>query len=364
MRLAITGMGLMTSVGHDLATACASIAAGTQRPHEVWHYSQLDFEEQDSKPLIARPVHGCSDGFVGVGLWLRLLIAAAEDMTRAPGIPPATDAGFWARTALCVVTPELTTDRYNEDETLVAGRLPSILVEPLLDAVGWTIPVAHRYVLPAGHVGAIQAIAGAERLIAAGSVDRLVIACVDSYLDPLSLDWLDEAERLKAEDHPFGVIPGEAGACFMLESAESVAQRRVAPNAYVAACHVAAGTGRPLSDDPVTGQSLALAMRETLDGLGIPTFSGPAIVDLNGETWRAQDWGSARVRLGTRLSDDVQWIFPADSLGETGAASAGVAVCLAAAALQRNQREFDAVLIGATSESGVSACAGLRPAGA
>ena len=120
---------------------------------------------------------------------------------------------------------------------------------------------------------------------------------------------------------------------------------------------------RPLSDQPVTGEALATAVSETLAQLQIERFDGVAIGDLNGESWRSQDWGSALVRLGPLLTDRVEWLFPSDSLGETGAASAAIAICLGATALARGYAT-DAVLISASAESGAAACAVLSPGAA
>jgi len=356
MRLAITGLGLLSSVGHDVATACASIRAGIQRPQEVPYYSLLDFEEQDSRPLVGRPVTGYSEGFVGAGLWLRLAIGAVEDLMSGNCLPVDPDASFWADTGLCVVTPDLSGTRFELDDAFALSHAQSRLVAPLLDAVAWGIPAGNSQVISVGHTGAIEGIAFAETMLATGRLERVIVLCADSYLDPLSLDWLDAADRLKAEDNPFGIIPGEAAACMVLESVAAARARGVEAMAYINGYRLTAAQGHPLSGEPMTGGALAAAISDTLSGMKTQEFSGLAVADLNGEAWRAQEWGTARSRLGAQLSDGVRWVFPCDSLGETGAASGAVAVCVAVNAFRRGATESDSVLISSMSESGAAAC--------
>ena len=364
MRLAITGLGLVTSVGHDARTACASIRAGMQRPRELTYYSILDLEEQESKPLTGRPVHGYSDGFTGTGLWLRLALGAAEDMLGGATLPQTSNSTFWARTGLCVATPDLAPGRYDEDDRLRAESVRQTFLAPLVNALGWSAPPSSHHIISVGHTGAIEAIDLAGQMIARQEWDRAVIVCVDSYVDLLSLEWLDAADRLKTEDNPNGLIAGEAGACFMVETVQTAAERSAQPLALLEGWTVTPAVTRPLSDQPVTGEALATALRETLAHLQIERFDGLAIGDLNGESWRSQDWGSALVRLGPLMTDRVEWWFPCDSLGETGAASAAIAICLGATALARGYVPGGAVLISASGESGAAACALLSPGAA
>jgi 3-oxoacyl-[acyl-carrier-protein] synthase-1 len=59
------------------------------------------------------------------------------------------------------------------------------------------------------------------------------------------------------------------------------------------------------------------------------------ISDLNGEPYRAIDWGNALVRRIRALAEPVLWC-PALWFGDTGAASGAVALCLAARAFERS----------------------------
>jgi 3-oxoacyl-[acyl-carrier-protein] synthase-1 len=363
-QVALTGIGLLSSVGHDVMTTCAAIRAGVQRPHELLYFSVLDSAEQESVPLVARPVSGYTEGYVGTGRWLRLAAAAMADMQRMARLPAASDQSFWASTAFFAVTPALAEGRFDDDPVINSHVMSSKYAATLTQQLGWPIAPQRLETIAIGHAGAIEAVARAARIVASGEVARVIVACSDSYLDPPSLEWLDGAERLKSDDNPFGLIPGEAGVCFMLESPVQAGQRGAPIVAYVEAWNLVRSPQQPLAGDPMLGQGLAQALEATLAAAGLQPFGGMSICDLNGEPWRSQDWGAARVRLGGRFADEVRWVFPADSLGDTGSASAAVGLCVAAQALRRGYAGADAVLISATCDDGMVGTACVRSASA
>jgi 3-oxoacyl-[acyl-carrier-protein] synthase-1 len=361
MRLAITGVGLMTSVGHDVHTACASIRAGIQRPHEMTHFSVLDTAEQKLVPLMGRPVAGYTEGFVGIGLWLRLARASLQDLRREARLPDSINIDFWNNTALLVVTPELAAGRFDDDEEITAQNLSSLYVEPLVRAMGWPILDEFREIISVGHSGTVEAVKRAEGLLR-GQVERVIIVCADSLLDAYSLEWLAVGERLKNDENPFGVIPGEAGASFMLESETAATQRGAPISAFISAFSMAKIERSPLAGDPMLGDALARTLGAILAAEELRPFVGICICDINGEPWRSQDWGAARARLGPQLTDSMRWVFPCESLGDTGSASAAVALCFGSEALLRGHADCSSIMITSTSDSGTVGALCLRPA--
>src|SRR2546427_11842482 len=57
-------------------------------------------------------------------------------------------------------------------------------------------------------------------------------------------------------------------------------------------------------------------------------FAGDLYADLNGEAWRAHELACARVRLAGRGAETARPIPPCDSLGDIGAPSGAVGVCM------------------------------------
>src|ERR1039457_5967253 len=105
MALAITGAGMITSVGPNLADSCAAIRAGIVRSAEVDHFTVLDAEAQEAVPMTGRPINGFSEGFFVLGFWVRAGVACLHDMMVSASLPPASDTAFWSATGLLGVTP-------------------------------------------------------------------------------------------------------------------------------------------------------------------------------------------------------------------------------------------------------------------
>ena len=59
---------------------------------------------------------------------------------------------------------------------------------------------------------------------------------------------------------------------------------------------------------------------------------------MNGETFRAADWGAASARLGARVSAELSMIHPADVIGDVGVASGGLLIAVAAEAFSKAAR--------------------------
>jgi 3-oxoacyl-[acyl-carrier-protein] synthase-1 len=115
------------------------------------------------------------------------------------------------------------------------------------------------------------------------------------------------------------------------------------------------------SDRVNKGLGLSRALARTLE-VASPRapFVGDLISDQNGENWRAGELSYARLRLTGRLGEGLRLMLPAISLGDVGAATAGVAVCVAASALVRGYSASDRVLIAASSEGGQVGSVSLR----
>lgn len=189
-------------------------------------------------------------------------------------------------------------------------------------------------------------------MVALESSDERACAAVDSYLDPLTLSWLLEHGRLKSDDNPVGLVPGEAGVCMLLEHRST--QR---PSIMQI---LGLGQARGPSwyeDEPAKlGAALGKAIEESLSGLKrSKIFEGDIISDHNGENWRAADLTYARHRLHPFLSNVPPPIFPALSLGDVGAASSAVGLAVAAHTFARNYANGPNTLVLSRTELGEAA---------
>ena len=185
-----------------------------------------------------------------------------------------------------------------------------LLCQPLDDPLRWgpegmpALPCDERFAL--GHAAPAAALLRAEVLISSRACRQVLIAAVDSLLDPLSLAWLAAGERLRGPETPDGVAPGEAAACWLVGAAEPAAL------AQISAGH------QP------TGERSALADAERWLRAAADVPPGRDWVDLSGEPWRARAWGQLAHRLGR--TDEIT---PADGWGDLGAAAMLAAGCVA-----------------------------------
>ena len=161
MRLAVTGMGMVTSVGRTAGAACAAIRAGISRPRGMASFTVLDDETQEPLTVTGHPVRGYTEGFTGAALWLRLAGGAVEDLLGSAGLPGAADTIFWRRTGLLVVTPTPGGSRFQMDSE-EPGLLEGSLLRPLRTRLG--ISFDHRLVGLGGvdQAGTTQALLRAE----------------------------------------------------------------------------------------------------------------------------------------------------------------------------------------------------------
>ena len=74
--------------------------------------------------------------------------------------------------------------------------------------------------------------------------------------------------------------------------------------------------------------------------------------DLNGERYRAQEWGFASLRVADAFDDPLSYRAPAGSFGEMGAASIPLFTILACQSAARRYAPGTHALLLASSESG------------
>jgi len=77
------------------------------------------------------------------------------------------------------------------------------------------------------------------------------------------------------------------------------------------------------------------------------------LADINGLECRSSDWGHALIHLRGSLGpfESDLWL-PVDSFGETGAATGGIALCMAFEAARRSQLDGDCAMIVLCADDG------------
>ncbi len=353
MRAAITGLGMISSVGNGAAASCAAIRAGISRPGPL-PITVLDRDGLDAIQVTGHPVP-LARGFEGLAVHALLAGHALGDLARTVGLA-SLGQDAWERTALLVcVSRERAEEPSGWDEQL-AWALPRMIPE----ASGLPLDPARISVSHAGHAGVLIAVRQAMAALDARQVDRAIVLGVDSLVGEEDAAWFAAEGRLKLPDQPVGLMPGQAAGAVLLEP-ERAGRRPGAP-ALATIADVAVAPVRPFRADDLDSDGAAVARAILAARGGLP---GPFALyaDQNGETWRAREWGMALTRLaGANAAEDLLVSLPAFELGDTGAASGAIAIALAVRSFVRRYARAPRALVCSRSERDHVAAARIEPA--
>jgi 3-oxoacyl-[acyl-carrier-protein] synthase-1 len=353
MKLMVTSIGMLTSVGRDAVTSCASHRAGITRLKDIVHYTVSE-SPVESVPLTGHQVPLFSEGFVQLGLWIRFAEECIRDLINYGKLPAGSDQLFWKKTGITAVVPLMDEDRFLLPTENITEILKECYLKPLLDLTELPIPLENARVVDLGHIGLMKAVVDTNELLSTGKLDRVLIVGVDSYLDPLSLDWLAEADALKTPQNSDGTIPGEAGACVMIESEAAAHSRHAKIDAYIERAALLNIAKYEILEPENIGADLARAVTSVLanENKNI-RFCGDIYLDLNGEAWKAKSWGYAQTLLQGSIDFlGCRAVYPCSSFGEIGAASSIASNCLAVRAYTRNYALSNQSLICSINDNG------------
>jgi len=192
------------------------------------------------------------------------------------------------------------------------------------------------------------------------------VLAVEAGLSREALYWLDLQGLLhgacvphhgQLRQNPYGRVPGEGAAAIALSAS---AQYAPLSWARLLGCATADEAVTHASPQACTGQGLTQAARQAIDQARAlsPAKVGHLIADLNGEPYRADQFGFTALRLGPSLSPDWQRSVPALASGDLHSASALAHVALAAYG-QYRRPQTNHTLVLASSDDTLRAAAVL-----
>ncbi len=147
------------------------------------------------------------------------------------------------------------------------------------------------------------------------------LAAADTLVTPFAMDMRLVQGLARDRAHPWNAVPAEAGACLLLAAAPPL-------RAVVQAVAVAQEAER--LTDPARGL-LGRGLSDAIDAVLAPAPPLAAVLsDATGERWRAEETGVIRSGRPALNGDAVAWHFPAQAVGDMGAAVGLVALALAA----------------------------------
>jgi 3-oxoacyl-[acyl-carrier-protein] synthase-1 len=346
----IVGLGGQTSLGLTWPAVAAAVRAGLNCFSLSDHLRRFkDGEPLKVARLAALPVE-----------------ASAPERMRRMGLAAAREAllpwsqSFAATNAVSPPIPVLLS--VPPERPGLAAAAGKALVQEILQNLPVAVDRGRCGLATSGHEGGLAALAFAVKEVQKGAIPAYLVGGVESYLDVDSLHWLERQERLKGEEQPNGFVPGEGSGFVLVCSRETALRRRLPIHAEVL------GSGRGVEPrcwwgpEPTIGTGLTQAFQAV--------FRGPpsgqvrmTVSDLNGETWRSEEWSYAYVRTGKHHASPLDHRHPASYWGDVGAASGPLLIGMAALDLARYHGPQSTALIWSASDSQPfrSACLLRRP---
>jgi 3-oxoacyl-[acyl-carrier-protein] synthase I len=208
---------------------------------------------------------------------------------------------------------------------------------------------------PAGHAAGSLALEASARKLLQGGVDACLVAGADSYLEPETLEWLEDTDQLHGAgrlNNAWGFIPGEAAGSLCLMRAETASQLGIRPVADVLAATSAHEPKRIRTETVCLGEGLTQAFRGVLHALPAGCKVSDVYCDLNGEPYRADEYGFASLRMQNLFESASDFVAPADCCGDVAAASIPLFLSLAAIAVHKGYAKGSFSLAWAGSDEG------------
>jgi 3-oxoacyl-[acyl-carrier-protein] synthase-1 len=206
-----------------------------------------------------------------------------------------------------------------------------------------------------GRAAGLAALSRAASAITDGKIAGAIVGGVDSLVRPAVYGNLESAGILKGPANEYGVFPGEAAAFCILEKQPVRGKAMASLTATATGEEPTAGTEKPNQAQALT--AVLRAMRTSAAFSDLPLF----ICDLNGDRYRALEWGLAYSRVFGGLHEKPNvptsgdfW-HPADCIGDCGAASGLVDLVWAVEALRKKYAIVNQVLVWGASDSALRA---------
>jgi 3-oxoacyl-[acyl-carrier-protein] synthase-1 len=237
--------------------------------------------------------------------------------------------------------------------------LPGGLVREVVDHLGASLrgrgSTGTVDATPTGHSAGLIALERAWRLLRDGGAEFCLVGGADSYLEPETLGWLEDCDQVHGaglRNNAWGFIPGEAAGFCLLASASARRRYELRGGCRVLAVAIAEESNLIKTDSVCVGRGLSEAVKRVLTALPPGARVDQVICDMNGEPYRADEFGFTLARTSERFVSGSDFLAPADCWGDVGAASAPLFIGLAAAAGQRGYAKGPHYLIWTSSEGG------------
>lgn len=340
-RVVIVAMGACTAVGRDAWSSAAAVRAGisgfTQHPYMI---------DTAGEPMRASIAPWIDIGLSGADRLEALLFPALDQALE----PMAAHLGSAPGMAIALGLPSPRPGLPDDLERQMMGRIKKRYARFFGSAAAFC----------AGHAAGLVATQAALAKLSQGRLDACVVAGVDSYIEPLTLEWLESCDQLHSAgplNNAWGFIPGEAGAALLLMR-ESVARTlALDPLAFVLGVGTAMEPKRIKTETVCIGEGLTQAFRGALAAMPAGMKVSDIYCDMNGEPYRADEFGFTALRTKEQFESASDFVAPADCWGDVAAASGPLHLLLPCVAAQKGYAKGPIAFAWASAEQGERAAA-------
>lgn len=339
----ISAITLQTAVGVNCAQTVAAINADVAGFFDFPNYFPIARDPNDEDPEV---LAGAFCNYIDLDLpgksrLYELIKRPLFDIVEQAKLSRA-DMG---KTALWFALPEVdpAINALKLGEDFLDECIRHMVLPTFLDVSG----------IQSGATGIYKLIENAKQFLLESKVQHVLIVSPDSYFIDNRLAHYDDLWRLKTDRNPFGFIAGEAGTVILLEKVKAAKQRKIKPILGIGNI----GTG--LEENSIKGDksSTGAGLTQAIEALNLDQNSTSpvnwVISDLNGESYPAYEWGLINVRLNSLFDDDLTLNHFADTVGEVGAATAGIQLACAAQAFSEESGPSDHAVIYSGNEAGM-----------
>jgi 3-oxoacyl-[acyl-carrier-protein] synthase I len=351
-RIVIVAMGANTPVGRDAWSSAAAVRAGISGFAE---HSYLVDAVGEPLRLVMAP--WLTADLSGADRLQALLLPALEQalhpvLTAPPGTPPL-------KIALALGLPS---PRPGVTDNLGAEMLHRVLSPEITRCAPFFSSWAP---FTTGHAAGLMALDAAVTKLKRsatdpGAVDACVVAGVESYIHPETLEWLEKCDQIHSAgplNNAWGFIPGEASGALLLMRESVAQQRRMPVLGTVLGCGVAHEPKHIKTETVCLGEGLTQAFRTALATLPAGQQVTDIYCDMNGEPYRGDEFGFTALRTKEHFMNISDFWTPADCWGDVAAAAGVLHVILSLIAGAKSYAQGDLAFVWASAELGERAAA-------
>jgi len=339
----IVGMGALTAVGLSAPATTAAVRAGisgfADHPYMI---------NQEGDPYVVAMVPGVNEGIFGTQRFIDLAIPAIEEAL----YPLNNLHKNFGQIPVIIGLPEVRPGLPDDLPIKIADRVKEIGSDSsfIKDAI----------TLLKGHSAGLMALEKGSKLVLNRTIEFCIIGGVDSYIDPDTLDWIEDNGQLHTPSNAWGFVPGEAAAFSLICSTHTANKYRLPVNAQLVAISMALEKNIIKTETVCIGQGLTQAVRNTIQSLPKGHQIDYTVCDQNGEAYRADEFGFMLCRLSEHFIDPSDYMAPADCWGDVGAASGPLFINLIASASEKGYSKGPNTLLWTSSEGGERTAAIFR----